>query len=371
MHRQPPAPLLRAHGSVTFCSAHPALPEGRPASMPLHPHSVVTLGAPGGLQIEVSPFGARWLSCRVPLRDGSPREVLLGHPTPADHAHEPGFFGAVVGRYANRIGGAAFTLDGQTHRLLANEGANQLHGGPNGFDARAWTVLDHGPLHLQLRLDSPDGDQGFPGAVQAEVLYRLDPARCSLTLQFSAQSTAPCPVSLTSHPYFNLGDPAAPVLDHTLQVAAHEVLTVRPDMIPTGELTPVAGTAFDLREPRRLRDGLGGHEQLRQAGGWDHCYALDADAARGEHPAAVLTAADGRLALQLFTNYPGLQVCSGNHVQQARGRDGRPFVRHAGIALEPQFFPDAPNHPVWREQGCIVRPGQPLARWMRVDFAAA
>lgn len=332
------------------------------------PHTVHTLGQPGGLQIDVSPFGARWLSCRVPLRDGTLREAILGHATPADHAREPGFFGAIVGRYANRIGGAAFTLAGQEHRLVPNEGANQLHGGPDGFDRRTWRVLAHEPLQLRLGLHSPDGDQGYPGALDTEVTYRIDPERCSVSLHFLARTTRTCPVSLTSHPYFNLDGTETPVLDHLLQVAAHQVLPVRPDMIPTGELADVEGSAFDLRRPRRLRDGLGQHEQLRQAGGWDHCYALDETAAHGERAAAVLTAGDGRLAMQLFTNYPGLQVCTGNHVQQARGRQGTAFAQHAGIALEPQFFPDAPNHPLWRDQGCLVQPAQPLSRWMRLSF---
>lgn len=335
------------------------------------PHTALTLGTTDGLQIEVSPFGARWLSCRVPLPDGSRREAILGHASPADHAHEPGFFGAVVGRYANRIGGAAFTLDGREHRLVANEGANQLHGGPDGFDRRAWRVVEHSPMLLRLALHSPDGDQGYPGAMDAEVTYRIAPDNLGVTLQFSAHATAPCPVSLTSHPYFNLDGGVAPVLGHRLQVAAAQMLPVRPDMIPTGELAAVDGTPFDLRTPRRIGDGLGQGEQQRLGSGYDHCYALDPEAARGERAAAVLTASDGRLSMGLFTNYPGLQVCSGNYVHQARGRDGHPFARHAGIALEPQFFPDAPNHPAWRAQGCIVRPGQPLSRWMRVAFEAA
>ena len=330
--------------------------------------TVHTLGDPKGLQIQVCHHGARWLSCLVPLADGSRREALLGHATPADHGHEPGFFGAVVGRYANRIGGARFTLDDREHRLIANEGANQLHGGPDGFDRRPWQLLDNSPLHLRLGLHSPDGDQGYPGAVDVEVEYRLDPLRAWVDLHFSARTTAPCPVSLTSHPYFNLDGTETPVLDHRLQVAACEMLPVRPDMIPTGEVAPVAGTAFDLRQPRRIGDGLGQGEQQQLGSGYDHCFALDEAAARGDTAAAVLTASDGRLVMQLFTDYPGLQVCSGNHVHQARGRSGQPFPRHAGIALEPQFFPDAPNHPLWREQGCIVRPGQPLSRWMRLAF---
>ena len=327
-----------------------------------------TLGEPGGLQIQASNFGARWLSCLVPLPGGSRREVVLGHATLADHAHEPGFFGAVVGRYANRIGGSAFVLDGQKHRLIANEGANQLHGGPDGFDRRLWTVIEHGPLHLRLALHSPDGDQGYPGALDAEVGYRVDPSHRAVTLHFSARASAPCPVNLTSHPSFNLDGNTAPVLDHRLQVAAGYVLPVRPDMIPTGELAPVDGTPFDLRQARRIGDGLGQGEQQRLGSGYDHCLVLDEAAARGETAAATLTSSDQRLAMQLHTNYPGLQVCSGNFVHQSRGRDGRLFERHAGIALEPQFFPDAPNHPVWRDQGCVIRPSQPLSRWMRLAF---
>lgn len=324
--------------------------------------SVYRLGTADGLQIEVSNFGARWLSCLVPLPGGSRREAILGHATLADHAREPGFFGAVVGRYANRIGGAAFTLDGRLHCLAANEGANQLHGGPEGFDRRLWTVIDHGPLHLRLTLHSPDSDQGYPGAVDAEVEYRVDPEHPALTLRFGAQSTAPCPVNLTSHPYFNLDGGTAPVLGHRLRVAARHMLPVRADMIPTGQLAAVDGTPFDLREPRRIGDGL-----AQLVDGYDHCFALDA----GDGAAAELTSSDGRLAMRLFTDYPGLQVCSGNHVHQSHGRDGHPFPRHAGIALEPQFFPDAPNHADWREQGCVLRPGERLSRWMRLEFDAS
>ncbi|MBV8037145.1 aldose epimerase family protein [Roseateles sp.] len=331
---------------------------------------VYRLGATGGLQLEVSNYGARWLSCLVPMPDGSRREAILGHATPADHRTEPGFFGAVVGRYANRLAGAAFTLDGREHRLVANEGANQLHGGPDGFDRRAWTVVDHGPLHLRLALHSPEGDQGYPGALDAEVEYRVDPVRAALTLRFGARTTAPCPVSLTSHPYFNLDGGTAPVLGHRLQVAAGHMLPVRADMIPSGELAPVDDTPFDLRRSHRIGDGLGRGEQQQRGSGYDHCFVLDEDAARGERAAAELTSTDGRLAMRLFTDYPGLQVCSGNFVQHSRGRDGQPFERHAGIALEPQFFPDAPNHPAWREQGCVLRPGQRLARWMRLEFDA-
>lgn len=344
---------------------NPVLRGFNPGPAPL----VHTLGSPGGLQLQVSDVGARWLSCVVPMPDGSRREALLGHATPADHLHQPGFFGAVVGRYANRLGGAAFTLDGRTHRLAANEGASQLHGGPDGFDRRRWTLLDHGTHHLRLALHSPDGDQGYPGALDAEVEYRLDPQRPALTLRFGARVSAPCPVSLTSHPYFNLDGDAASVLHHRLRVAADAVLPVGDGMIPTGAESAVDGGPFDLREPREIGARLGEGAQQARAAGYDHCFVLQAAAARGERPAAELLSSDGRLAMRLFTSYPGLQVYSGNFVHHARGRDGRPFARHAGVALEPQFFPDAPNHAAWRGQGCVLRPGEVLDRWMRLEFA--
>ncbi len=329
---------------------------------------VYTLGAAGGLQIQVSNLGARWLSCLVPLPDGSRREVVLGHATPADHLREPGFFGAIVGRYANRIGGAAFVLDGHEHRVVANEGENQLHGGPDGFDRRTWTVVDQGAHHLLLALHSPDGDQGYPGTLDAEVAYRIDPARLAITLHFGARTSAPCPANLTSHPYFNLDGDAASVLRHRLHVAADAMLPVRADMIPTGGVEAVDGGPFDLRRAREIGEGLGRGEQQARGSGYDHCFVLDPAAARGELAAAELVSSDERLAMRLFTDYPGLQVCSGNFVHLSRGRDGQPFARHAGIALEPQFFPDAPNHPVWREQGCMLHPGQPLSRMMRLEF---
>ncbi|WP_164885183.1 galactose-1-epimerase [Rubrivivax rivuli] len=329
------------------------------------------LGPADGLHIEVCELGARWMSCRVPLADGTLRETLLGHVDAAAHATEPGYLGAVVGRYANRLAGAAYTLDGQQHRLRPNEGPHQLHGGPEGFDRRRWRPVSSGPLHLRLQLLSPAGDQGHPGALRAEVEYRVDPTAAAVTVHFSAEVDAPCAASLASHAYFNLDGDARSVLGHRLQVAASHLLPVDATLIPTGVLAPVEGTPFDWRTARPIGAGLGQGEQQALAHGYDHCLALDAAAARGEVPAATLLSTDGRLQMQLHTSYPGLQVYSGNFLHASRGRDGLPLARHAGVALEPQFFPNAPNVPAWAGQGCIVRPGAPLSRWMRVAFEAA
>lgn len=334
------------------------------------PPRVCTLGAADGLQIQVADLGARWLSCLVPMPDGTRREVLLGHASVSDHAQEPGYLGAVVGRYGNRIANASFALDGQVHQLLANEGRRQLHGGPDGFDRRHWTIAEQGPLQLRLQLHSPVGDQGYPGALDAEVTYRVDPAARSVSLGFSATVDAPCPVNLVSHAYYNLDGDARGVQGHRLRVAASHVLPVDSTMIPTGRCARVDGSAFDLRRLRPLGDGLGQGEQQQLAGGYDHCFVLDADAAMGAAPAAELLSSDGRLSMRLYTNYPGLQLYSGNHLASAHGRDGLPYAAHAGVALEPQFFPDAPNQPAWRDQGCVLRPCQRLARWMRLSFEA-
>jgi aldose 1-epimerase len=328
-----------------------------------------TLGREGGLQIEVMDIGATWLGCLVPVPGEGPRQVLLGHATAAGQATEPGFLGATVGRYANRIAGARFTLGGREHVLAANEGPNILHGGADGFHRRRWQLRDEGPLHLRLALHSPAGDQGFPGALDAEVSYRIDPDARAVSIGFDAVVSAACPVSITNHAYFNLDANPGTVLAHRLRVGASQWLPVDEAALPLGHLAPVEGTPFDLRQPRPIGLGLVEHEQQRRAGGFDHCYRLDEAAASGDAAAADLVAGDGGLAMQLHTNYPGLQVYTGNHLPEARGRGGQPYPRHAGIALEPQFLPDSPNHPAWREMGCLLQPGQRLQRWMRVAFS--
>lgn len=326
-----------------------------------------TLGRAGGLQIEVMDIGATWLSCLVPMPGAAPREVLLGHADPARWADDGGFLGATIGRFANRIAGARFELGGHEHRLVANEGANQLHGGPDGFHRRRWSAREQGPLHLRLGLHSPAGDQGYPGALEAAVEYRLDPEALALTIAFEATVSQPCPVSLTNHAYFNL-DGGGTVLGHRLRVAAAHWLPVDPAALPLGHLAPVAGTPFDLREPQVIGVRLGEGEPQHVATGYDHCLALDDSAARGDTPAAELISSDERLSMQLYATYPGLQVYSGYHLPEAGGRDGRPLPRYAGLALEPEFFPDSPNHPPWRDMGCILQPGQRYRRWMRLRF---
>ena len=321
---------------------------------------VFSLDDGAGTRLAVMDWGATWLSCHVLAGDGQPREVLLGHAAPADHLVEPGYLGGLIGRYANRIAGARFRLGEQAVRLVPNEGPNQLHGGPRGFDKQRWTVIHASPTRVSLRLVSPDGDQGFPGEVQATVTYVIEaPGR--ITISFDAVTTAPCPVNLTSHAYFNLDGEHARAADacdaHRIAIQATHYLPVDAALIPTGALAPVAGSAFDLRRDTPLG-----------ARAFDHCFVLDTEAAAGNVPAARIRSGDGLLGLSIGTDYPGLQLYTGEHLALTRDRRGLPYAARAGFALEPQFLPDSPNRPDWPQVNCILHPGQRLQRHMSMQF---
>lgn len=316
-----------------------------------------TLSDGSGFSLTVMDVGATWLSCIVPMEGGAPREVLLAHAAPRDHATQPGYLGAVVGRYSNRIADARFVLEGQSFQLLANEGPHQLHGGPDGFSRRRWDYLQGDDRHVRLGLDSPAGDQGFPGALHVEVEYRLEPG-CRMSITFTSQADAPCPVSLTSHAYFNLDGRKGHVRAHRARIAADHFLPVTDDLIPTGEVAPVRGTAFDMTTLRMVGDRMLESPQLALAGGYDHCYLLDGNCANAGVPAAEIWSSDGRLGMSLSTSYPGLQFYSGNQLAGTQSRDGGSYDAHAGIALEPQYFPDSPNHPEWPQPDCVQRPGE-------------
>jgi aldose 1-epimerase len=330
---------------------------------------VFTIGDGIGLTLRVMDLGATWLSCRVALPGQAAREVLLGHAEPLLHASGPGYLGAAIGRYANRISGARFMLDGREHLLAPNEGKNQLHGGPEGFNARRWNVVSASECELHLHLTSPDGDQGFPGTLDVHMRYRIM-AEGVVRIEFDARCSASCPVNLTSHPYFNLDGDGRNALGQRLQIAAHRYIPIDREMIPVGTLDRVAGTSFDFMTPRVIGERLHREEQQALACGYDHCFVLDAACARGRRFAARAWSSDGQLAMSLYTDYPGLQFYSGNHLARSVGRDGRPFAAHAGFALEPQYLPDSPNRPEWPQPSCVVRPGRPMHQFIEFRFSS-
>ncbi len=309
------------------------------------------LTAPG-LRLELVPAGAAVRRLVLETREG-PVDLALGHAEPQGYASGGTYLGATIGRFANRIDRGRFTLDGTSHQLATNQGGNTLHGGPSGFDAYEWGVADAGADHVTFTLTSPDGDQGFPGALEVEVTFSV--AADEVTIGYRARTDAPTVVNLTNHTYFMLdGAGSGTIDDHVLEVAAGAFLPVREDSVPTGELRPVEGTPFDLRGPRRLGEALAhDDEQLRRGDGIDHNYVLDGT---GLRRAARLVGASGRW-LEVHTDQPGLQVYTGGHLDgSVTGLHGGTYGPRAGVALETQGFPDAPNHPEF--PSTVLRPGE-------------
>ena len=323
------------------------------------------LACPGGLTVRVLDYGGVIQSLEAPDRLGAPANVVLGFPTLDGYVanNQPGadrvFFGAAIGRYANRIARGTFTLDGVTHQLPLNNGPNSLHGGPGGFDTHVWSVTelhDADSAGLQLELVSPAGDQGFPGTVSATVTYRLD-RHNRLTITYRATTDAPTVLNLTNHTYWNLaGEGSGDVYGQSLMLNADRFCLVDDTLIPVGDPVPVDGTPFDFRHPTPIGARIAEPDaQLRIGAGYDHNWVLDGtDPAR---PAAQAQDPVSGRVLTMWTTEPGLQFYSGNFLtSDVIGTSGHPYHRGAGFALEPQHFPDSPNRPDF--PSTELRPGQ-------------
>jgi len=332
--------------------------------------TVLTLRHATGLELSLMDLGATWLSCKVPMPGGEAREVLLGRQSPREPQAMGAFLGATIGRYANRIGQARIRRGDEVTQLTTNPGSkHQLHGGPRGFDKLRWTIASHDDQEAVFTLVSPDGDQGFPGQLDARVSYRLLDGLV-IEMQAEARTSAPTPVCLTNHAYFNLDAVHADARQQSLRIPAAQYLPVDGDLIPLGELASVQGTGFDFREPKTLardwmRDG-----QQQPGAGYDHAFLLDAACAGMDQPAAQLRAADGSLAMELFTTLPSVQMYAGQYLGGIPSRDGTPYPACAGIALEPQFLPDSPNHADWPEPSCWLMPGDLYRQTIRWRFTA-
>ena len=331
-----------------------------------HPVHSLTLTGDSGLRLTLLTLGARLAQLWVPDRAGALADVVLGHDTLQDYRTQGGYLGATCGRFANRIAGAQFPLDGAQVQLDRNEGANQLHGGTHGFDAALWAIAEHSATHAIFTHTSPAGDMGFPGTLHATCTYRLDGPR--VLIQMTATTDAPTLVNLAHHSYFNLaGQGAGDVMGHSLQIAARHYLPVDAANIPTGAVLPVAGTDFDFTQARPIGQALPG------PGGFDHCFCLcDPLAAIDGHllrPCATLADPASGRRLRLSTNAVGLQVYTGAHFAGSPGKAGAAYHRFAGVALETQGFPDAPNHPHFPSSR--LDPGQTYRHLMLCDFTPA
>lgn len=312
-----------------------------------------TLRNARGMRVTISTRGATLVSWWAPGRDGRLADVLLGFPDAAGYLDNAPYFGAQVGRVANRIAGARFTLDDRLYRLDRNDGDNQLHGGAHGFHQATWSAAPHAG-GLLFRLHSPAGQGGYPGNVDVSVLYRLDDDG-ALSIEYEAGTDAATPLALTSHPYFNLNGGASGIGDHLLRIDADEYLPVGPDLVPSGR-SGVTGSAFDFREPAPIGARLGRLDpQVAQAGGFDHCFCLRDAAGALRAVAYVIDPASGR-QLTVSTTEPGLQFYSGNFLAGVQGRAPAPYAAHDGFCLEAQTLPNQVNGP--DAEAVILRPGR-------------
>ena len=317
-----------------------------------------------GLVAEVTDFGGIIVRLLVPDRAGRAADVVLGVDSAGEFEAKAAGFNSVIGRYANRIAGGRFTLDGKTYQLETNSSSGgvpvHIHGGRQGFNRRLWTATPtarEGLPAVRLSLTSPDGDQGYPGNLQVEVLYSVT-ADGALRLDYTATTDRPTPLNLTNHAYFNLkGEGEDDILDHELTLRAARYTPVTPALIPTGELAPVAGTPFDFTRPRRIGERIAAdHPQMAIGRGYDHNFVLDH---RGDAPglaALVHEPASGRV-LEVLTTEPGVQLFTANHFAgRLAGKSGRAYPRYGGFCLETQHYPDSPNQAAF--PSTILRPGQ-------------
>jgi aldose 1-epimerase len=312
-----------------------------------------------GLEATITNYGARLVSLVVPDRDGQSADVVLGYDTLEDYRSDPYYMGATVGRSANRIGGASFTLAGVEYRLGANVGADHLHGGLRGFDAVTWDVqLEEGESGERLALDyeSPDGEEGYPGHCSVRVVYALTDEN-DLSIEYRAASSKSTPINLTHHSYFNLaGEGGGSILDHELIISADAYTPMTERLIPTGEIRTVGGSPMDFRIPNRIGERIDADdEQLARAGGYDFNWVLNGPSRQMRLAAVAHEPFSGRV-MGVFTTEPGMQFYTGNFLDGSRaGKGGRPIPRRSGFCLETQHFPDAPNHPNF--PSTILHPG--------------
>lgn len=302
-----------------------------------------------GMKAEILSLGGILVSLFAPDRKGILADVVLGCDTLEDYLKPHPFFGALVGRYANRIAGAEFTLNGSRYPLVPNEGKNQLHGGTCGFDKKIWdSAILTGPGGDSLVLShySRDGEEGYPGNLDVTVTYALTDDN-ALTIAYSARSDKDTVINLTNHSYFNLaGHDTGNMLNQTMEICASRFTVIGEGSIPTGELRPVKGTPLDFTSPVAIGARIGdGEPQMRLVKGYDHNYVIDPE---GLLPAACAEACDpasGRV-MTVFTDKPGVQLYTGNFLNgKQRGKGGCSYAQYAGFCLETQFFPDSVHHP--------------------------
>jgi len=301
-----------------------------------------TLKNNNGIEAKLLNLGAALISLSVPAGDGERADLTLGYDNNEDYYKDSFYFGSTPGRFANRIGSAAFSLDGRVYDLPPNENRNQLHGGATGFSKKLWDrARENG--RVTFTYVSPDGESGYPGTLTAKVSYTLNDEN-ELVIEYAATSDKDTVINLTNHAYFNLGGGAGTILNHLLKINADSFIVTDKENIPTGEIRKTAGSVMDFTEPARLADVVYSDEEaIRNFSGLDSCFKLNGEGLRS---AAVLADPDSGRRLEVLTDLPGLQIYSGQYIpENTKGRGGLAYGPFGGVCLEAQHFPDAPNRP--------------------------
>ena len=317
-----------------------------------------TLANNNGVEVDVLDYGGLIRTLTVPDRNGQPGDVVLGFDRLDEYLADHPYFGVLVGRFANRIRGASFELDGVRYQLARNLGDDHLHGGDGGFDKVVWQTQpfqNEQAVGLRLSYHSPDGEDHYPGALDTEVTLSLDDDN-ALRLDYGATCDAPTIVNLTNHSYFNLAGRGT-ILDHMAMIDADAFTPMDSTLIPTGELRDVTGTPFDFRQPTAIGARIDADdEQIRFGGGYDHNFVLNGAPGTLRLVARVTEPTSGRV-LEMLTTQPGVQFYTGNQMEaSSAGKDGQLYPHHGGFCLETQHFPNAPNQPNF--PSVVLRPGE-------------
>ncbi len=318
----------------------------------------VTLRNANGIEVDVIGYGGIITRLVTPDRDGKPGDIVLGMDSLADYEAGTPYFGALIGRYGNRIANGRFEIDGEVIQLDTNDGDNHLHGGVEGFDKKVWNMtpfVTENSAGVVLKLVSPDGDQGYPGTLKTKVVYELTDDN-DLDMRFHATTDKPTVANLTQHSYFNLAG-EGDILEHELEIPADRYTPVGPGLIPTGELATVEGTPFDFRDAKTIGEDIGAdNAQLELGGGYDHNYVLKVEADDELVLAARVTEPTSGRVLEVLTVEPGVQFYSGNFLDGTLSGKGQTYHHRGGFCLEPQHFPDSPNQPDF--PSTTLRPGE-------------
>ncbi len=321
---------------------------------------VFNLENPNGLKMSVLNYGGKIVSLMVPDKNGVPGDIVLGYDSVKQYLHGNAYFGAMIGRYGNRIAKGKFSLEGKDYQLPVNNGANSLHGGSKGFHNQFWQAepfQNKGFDALELRYKSVDGEEGYPGTLDVKVIYTLTDQN-ELIIDCEATTDKPTIVNLTHHSFFNLaGEGNGDILNHELTLSASEFIPVDAGLIPMGGLKPVVGTPFDFLKPHQIGERINQEdEQIKFGKGYDHCWVLNKKSNELALAARVTEPSSGR-AMEVWTTEPGIQFYSGNFLDGSdKGKGGKPYNFRSAFCLEAQHFPDSPNHANFPTT--VLKPGE-------------